>query len=169
MDKLVASRSAAKRKDREQRVHAPPKEDERLTSPTVTAAMRSLNIGYLPDPDRTARIAEKAAKVQAREASLKESRKDALHTLYMNARSFITTEAQLDVEIEKIFVEYPFEGHDQKENIWEAYGAPSTVQDMLSQVNGTQKSAVAYHAGPAAITGKRIKKIAEELTGGEMD
>jgi len=165
---FVAVRSKTKSEEREKRLHAPQREDERLTNPTITAANRTLQSGPVPDPDRAARVAEKAARVQAKEAAREEQRRNALHTLYMQARSFITTEEQLDAEIEKIFVESPYEGH-ASDNVWDAMGAPPTVQDMLSTVNNTQKSAVAYHAGPAAITGERMKKIAEELTGGKMD
>lgn len=169
-DITIANRSAAKRNEREKRVRAPQREDERLTSPTIREAMRQLQVGRLPDPDREARIAEKVERVKAKEAARAAERKDALHTLYMNAREFITTEQQLDEEIEKIFVEHPFgPAHSSKTNIWDAYGAPPTVQDMLSTVNNTQKSAIQFHQGPAIITGKRSKKIAEELTGGKMD
>jgi hypothetical protein len=88
----------------------------------------------------------------------------------MHAREFITTEAQLDAEIEKIFIEHPFGAeHPDKTNIWDAYGAPPTVQDMLSTVNNTQKTSIDYHRGPGFVTGKRMTKIAEELTGGKMD
>ncbi|RFU34534.1 hypothetical protein B7463_g1775, partial [Scytalidium lignicola] len=169
-DKRVASRSQWKRKERDQRFNAPIREDERLTNPTITAAMSKLQVGPLPDPDREVRLAEKAERAKAKEAMREEARRDALHTLYMHARSFITTEQQLDAEIEKIFVEFPFgQVHEGKTNIWDALGAPPTVQDMLSTINNTQRSAVAYHAGPADLTGKRIKRIAEELTGGKMD
>jgi hypothetical protein len=167
-DGLIAARSKAKREQREARVHAPQREDERLTNPTITEANRILQSGPVPDPNRAARVAEKAARVQAKEAAREEQRRNALHTLYMQARSFITTEEQLYAEIEKIFVELPHEGHSS-DNIWDAKDAPPTVQDMLSTINNTQKSAVAFHAGPAAITGERMKKIAEELTGGKMD
>ena len=61
------------------------------------------------------------------------------------------------------------EGYNGKENIWDAHGAPPTVQDMLQSINDAQKNALEYHRGPAHITGQRMKKIAEELTGGKMD
>ena len=169
-DMIIANVSKGRRRERERRLHAPQREDERLTSPTITAAISKLQLGPVPDPDRAARVAAKAARVQAKEAMREEQRRNALHTLYMHAREFITTEEQLDEEIEKIFGAEPF-GKDKigKDNVWEAYGPPPTVQDMLSTVNNTQKAAMQYHAGPAAITGKRIKRIAEELTGGKMD
>lgn len=169
-DTAMAHRSRTKSQQREAAVHAPQREDERLTSPTVRQAVRELQKGRLPDPERETRIAEASERVRAKEMSREEQRKDALHTLYMHAREFITTEAQLDAEIEKIFVAEPFgREHPGKTNIWDAYGAPPTVQDMLSSVNNTQKSALEYHRGPSYITGKRMTRIAEELAGGKMD
>lgn len=168
----MAKQSARKRRIRDALVSAPPREDERLTSTTITAAMRQLQVGQLPDPEREQRLEEAAARAQAMEAKASAARMDALHTLYMNARSFITTEAQLNAEIDKLFVERPFEHltrGGQTDNVWDAYGPPPTVQDMLSSVNGTQKTAVLYHRGPAEVTGQRVRKMAEELTGGKMD
>jgi hypothetical protein len=168
-DAVRTSQNIAKRKDRERRLHAPEREDERLTRPTVTAALQNFHIG-LQDPNREARIAEKVERCKEKEELKKEERRNALHTLYMNAREFITTEEQLDEEIEKIFVPSPFgEHHKGKDNIWDAHGAPPTVQEMLQAINDAQKNALEYHRGPAHITGQRMKKIAEELTGGKMD
>jgi hypothetical protein len=171
-EKAIAIRSAIKRENRERRLHAPQREDERLTAPTITAAMRKLQLGNLADPDREARIAAASAHVAAKAKMLEEQRRDALHTLYMHARNFITTEAQLDAAIEKVFVDRPWSNVPGKENavsIWDAEGAPQTVQDLLGDVNKTQRSALMFHRGPAVATGKRMLKIAEELTGGKMD
>jgi hypothetical protein len=166
----VAARSMTRQDERGRRLHAPQREDERLTDPTIKEANRILQSGPIPDPNREARVAEKIARVRAKEAAREEQRKNALHTLYMQARSFITTEEQLDAKIEEIFKETP-EG--ESDSIWQwtivARGAPPTVQDMLSAVNNTEKEAVKYHSGPAQITGQRMKRLAEELTGGKMD
>ena len=163
-------RSWNKKKERRMKLNAPQREDERLTSPTITAAMRKLQVGHVPDPDRQTRVAESAARVQAKEVSKIQERQSALHTLYMQARNFITTSEQLDTELERIFVKFPYgDAHPDKDSIWDAYGVPPTIQDMLATVNNTQKSAVQFHALPGAIDGKRMKKIAEELTGGTLD
>jgi hypothetical protein len=169
-DKALARSSAKKREAREAAVHAPQREDERLTSSTIRAELRQPQKGRLPDPDREQRIAASMERVKLKEAQREEQRKNALHTLYMHARDFITTEAQLDAEIEKIFVPHPFgPNHAGMTNIWQAYKKQTTVQDMLSGVNNTQKTAVEFHGGPGPITGKRMTRIAEELTGGKMD
>jgi hypothetical protein len=167
--RVVAGISKARSAYREKRLHAPQREDERLTNPTILEINRTLQSGPVPDPNREARLAEKAARAQAKEAAKEDMRRNALHTLYMHARSFITTEEQFNREIEKIFTETPFLQNSREDNIWVAKGSPLTIQDMLSEVNKSQKSAIKYHAGPAAVTGKRLKKIAEELTGGKMD
>lgn len=171
-EKKIAKTSAFKQESRRRRVEAPQRESDRLTSPTITAAMSIFQHGNLPDPDRESRIAASVAKVAARSKALEETRRDALHTLYMHARSFITTEQQLDAEIEKVFTDKPFahvHGRENSTNIWDAEGAPMTVQDMLSEVSHTQKKAVEYYQTPAKMTGKRMVTIAEQLTGGKMD
>lgn len=171
-ERIVATRSAAKRENRERRVQAPLREDERLTSPTITVAMRKLQLGRLTDPNREARLEASRQRLEAKAKALEEQRRDSLHTLYMHARSFITTDVQLREEIEKVFKETEFGAISNKEgarNVWDALGAPPTVAEMLSVVNNTQKTAMAYHAGSAVPTGKRMVKIAEELTGGKMD
>jgi len=134
--------------------------------------MRQLQLGNLPDPNREARLAAASERVAAKAKMLEEQRQNALHTLYMHARNFITTEAQLDAAIEKVFVERPWAhvpGKEKAVSIWDAEGTPPTVQDLLSDVNKTQRSAMLFHRGPAVATGKRMLKIAEELTGGKMD
>jgi hypothetical protein len=168
----IAQISSMKQANRKALVERPQRETDRLTSPTITAAMSKFQHGALPDPDRKSRIAKSKAKVAAKAKALELERRDALHTLYMNARSFITTEEHLDAEIEKIFTEKPFahvHGRENETNIWDAEGSPMTVQDMLSQVTGTQKRAVDFYQPPAKLTGKRMVRIAEELTGGKMD
>jgi hypothetical protein len=168
-DSTLTSRSTANRTERERRLRAPQREDDRLTSPTVSTALENPHIG-LPDPDRETRIAMQAERTKEMRALKQEERKYALHTLYMHAREFITTEEQLEAEIQKIFIPSPFgRGHEGKTSIWDAYGAPPTVEDMLSEVNRTQKTAIDFHKGPAPVTGRRMKRIAEELTGGKMD
>lgn len=171
-DNRVAQISARKMRERNKMTYKKERESDRLTNPTVTKAMKTFQHGRLPDPDREARLAEMAARVAAKTAALEEKRRDALHTLYMHARTFITTEAQLDAEIDKVFTEKPWAhvpGAENKNNIWEAEGAPPTLQEMLSEVTGTQKTAADYYRLPAKTTGKRMVRVAEELTGGTMD
>ncbi|KAH8600983.1 hypothetical protein B0O99DRAFT_610028 [Bisporella sp. PMI_857] len=166
----IATRSQRKQKERNERAYAPQREDERLTNPTILEAVRQLQQGPVADPQREIRIVEKKERVKAKELALADVRRDALHTLYMNARSFIVSEEQLNTEVDKIFVPTVGTGGD-KGNVWDAFGQQETVQDMLSVVNNTQKGAVENASAnrPAILTGKRLKRIAEELTGGKLD
>ncbi|OBT53226.1 hypothetical protein VE04_05830 [Pseudogymnoascus sp. 24MN13] len=171
-DAQVARKSSITQENNQRLVDAPQRESDRLTSPTITAAMATFQHGALPDPNRAARIAASAEKVAAKIKAQEEARRDSLHSLYMHARSFITTEKELDAEIDKIFTERPFahvHGRENETNIWDAEGSPMTVFSMLSEVSNTQKKAVDYYQTPAKVTGKRMVKIAEELTGGKMD
>ncbi|TAQ91118.1 hypothetical protein B7494_g552 [Chlorociboria aeruginascens] len=166
-DAAVAKISLDKRKARNRLLRMPQREDERLMSPTIISAMQKVRLDHSPESAEV--VARKAARVQMKETVKEEQRRNALHTLYMHARSFITTEELLHAEIEKIFVPQPFLPNHLGDNIWDAHGAPITVQDMLSEINNTQKKSLGFHKGPAQITGQRMKKIAEELTGGKMD
>lgn len=173
---LLKRRSEEKMHRRDAVVYGAPRRDEVLTSSTVKEAMRWFQHGPLPDPDREARIAAKVARVQAQEAQREAARRDALHSLYMHARSFITTEAQLDAKINELFVEFPFEGPATKgkvekhNNIWDAKSAPPTVEDFLSaDGKGWGYTGFESQRKFLASTGKRVQRIAEELTGGKMD
>lgn len=165
-------RSREKIEKRDRILFAPKRLDEVLTSSTVKEATRWFQYGPLPDPDREARLAKKAANVQAKEAGREAARRDALHSLYMHARSFITTEEQLDAKIEELFVPLPFVSQDDRhssDNIWDIKSAPPTVRDMLRGVHDTERTAAKFYRGPGAMNAKRIRRIAEEFTGGKMD
>ena len=114
-------------------------------------------------------MAEKRATVAEKEAEKVEERRNALHSLYMNARGFITSEAQLIAEVDRVFddVDQWTTAEVQGHNVWNL-GPPETVQQMLGRVNRTGKNALDYNQGYAPITAKRERRIAEELTGGKM-
>ncbi|POS86665.1 hypothetical protein EPUL_001102 [Erysiphe pulchra] len=160
--------SIGRRKRREKLLRMPQREDERLTQPTITLLNSTLQKGAVPDPNRAMRIAEKIARVKAREEGKILERRQALHTLYMNAREFIVTEKQLDERIQKIFIDTPFRESDLNDNIWE-FGSPPTVQDLLRKFEGETKVATEAHESPAVRIGERMLNIAEELTGGKIE
>jgi len=168
-DKGIAERSLRKQLERDERLNAPQREDERLTGATIRIANSILQSGPVPDPQRETRLAESAAKVKALQLAREEERRSALHNLYMHARTFITTEEQLNAQVEEIFTDTPFDKNNQNDNIWDMQGAPPTIQDMLSEVNRTQRTAAKLHQGSSVVGTQRMKKIAEELTGGKMD
>lgn len=166
----VAARSYRKQQDRDARLNAPQREDERLTNPTITEAVRDLQLGPAADPQRESRIAEMKQRVEAKEAAREEARQNALHTLYMHARSFIVTEEQLNEEIDKIFVESPFPRAEDA-NVWEAFGVPLSIDVMVRGLEGRQKTAYesSKAKNPAYKAEDRMMRISEEFTGGKLD
>ncbi|MCJ1482955.1 hypothetical protein MMC06_003121 [Schaereria dolodes] len=166
-DRQVAARSAFKRAEHERLIHRPEREDERLTNPSITQEMMPGFLSHLPDPDRQKRVAEKRARVDEKEAEKREERRIALHSLYMNARDFIVTEAGFNKKVDEVFDDEFFsEGH----SVWDMYTdhAPETIQDLLNEANKSSKTAIRHNEGYGELTRQRVQKIAEELTGGKM-
>ena len=166
-DRQLAARSAYRRAEHERLIRQPERDDERLTNPTIIQALQPSKSGILPDPNHEARIAEMRARVLAKEAEKVEQRRNGLHSLYMNARGFITTEAQLNAEVDRVFDDLDQWSTDaaQGHNVWNQ-GPPETVQQMLSRSNSTGKNALDYNQGYDTL--RRERRIAEELTGGKM-
>ncbi len=174
MDREVAQRSAAIRAKHDRAARQEKREDEKLTDPTIPVPMKQFGKGIVPDPDRIARLETKRAMFEARELGKRENRKDALHSLYMNAGNFITTEEQLQAAVDAAFTTEANKTWynaasptSEAESVWNI-GAPDTMSMMLSKVNKTGGRAMEYNAGHATVTGDRIRKIAEELTGGRI-
>ena len=168
-DRQVATRTAYKEKERARLLAMPERDDEAFTNPSILQALQSTRGGLIPDPDREARLAEKKARVEAKEAARREERRSALHDLYMNSANFITSVRVLESVVEKVFNQPNF-GSDSGtgENIWNK-GYPETVQEMLNRVNKSGDSkAIDYYQGYGAITKERLDRIAEELTGGKI-
>jgi hypothetical protein len=169
----IHDRAAKRGAERELAVYKDKPEDERLTLPSVVEALKTRQAGPVPDPNRQTRIAEKLARVEAREAQKEEERQEALHVLYMNAREFITTEKQLTEEIERVFSPaqlQPLPGQPRSTapgSIWD-HGRPRTIREMLRDgVLDLKKPSVrADEVGRVAA--ERVTRIAEELTGGKM-
>lgn len=124
----------------------------------------------LPDPTRPARLVVKSQNVADMAAVREEARRNALHTLYVNAGDFITTGKQLDGVIGKAFDDNSQFRSDRSEgvNIWNL-GYPETVQELLHRVNKSGKQTAMQSAeGNEIVTRERMRKIGEELTGGKM-
>ena len=147
---------------------APGREDERLTTPTHVLDLQQLLKGNPIDPNREERLAHKRANLARHEQMKQNARLNDLHTLYMNAREFIVTPAQLDAAVDEAFgpEDNPVRFQNQQ-SIW-GEGKPASVQDMLNSANGVSGRAVSG-AGPLEASRARIKRIAEELTGGKME
>ncbi|RAL06017.1 uncharacterized protein BO80DRAFT_372403 [Aspergillus ibericus CBS 121593] len=163
-DKAMMQRSLEKQKRRERIFRQPEREDERLTRTSVTQDMLPQHTPVLPDPDRKARLARSKERVEHHQAMKELERRDNLHELYMNARNFITTEAQLLAEIEKVFPEGENAAwrsdHQQGENIWNL-GLPPTVHSILNESRRGE-------ASRWELIQDRVKKLGEEITGGKL-
>ena len=141
-------------------------EDERLTAPTVLSSQLPSARRVL-DPNRDERVAAARANVAAQEADRKERRKEDLHTLYVNAGTFITNEAQLEAVVERVFEDQlQFETDETRgENIWHK-GLPPTVEERMREAEAGGGSP--DRVGRSRVVRERMTKIAEVLTGGKM-
>lgn len=176
MTRLVALRSEQKRKERERLISQAERVDERLTNSSVPQAMKPGKALKINTADAEARHKKKVSNLERQRREKAEERREALHTLYMNARSFITTDEQLDAEIEKAFPKgnNPEFATDIKlgDNIWNV-GSPATITDLLdasaSRVRKDfSKAGLTETDRKFAIDQERMKRIAEELSGGKM-
>lgn len=169
-DRARTITSAANFRTREKLLYAREREDVRLTNPSVLSNQQPAKIHALSDPNRPARLAVKSQNVADMAAMREETRRNALHTLYVNAGDFITTGEQLDGVIDRAFDDNSQFRSDSSEgvNIWNL-GYPETVQQLLRKANKSGKQTALDSAeGNEIVTRERMKKIGEELTGGKM-
>jgi hypothetical protein len=177
MTRQVAIRSEQKMKERDRLIAQPERIDERLTSASVPQAMKPENgLHIARAATKLPRWQRKLLERQRKEKKQEDERRYALHTLYMNARNFVTTEEQLDAAIEKAFPEggNPEFATDTKlgDNIWNV-GAPATIAELLhANVSRVRKDFTKAGLTEAdhkfKIDQERMKRIAEELSGGKM-
>ncbi|KAI0388845.1 hypothetical protein F5Y17DRAFT_451368 [Xylariaceae sp. FL0594] len=161
--KLAANKAAAM---------APEREDERLTRASVN--LGTLQTSVAPDPHRFETALASAQRTAAIAAMKSERRRDALQTLYMNARSFIITEEELQAAVQKEFADDFFQSHKTStgatvNNIWDLKGPPLNFNDMLNEAQRNSDLVVQDNEAEKTRTVKRQKLLAEELTGGQMD
>ncbi|KAI0539536.1 hypothetical protein GGR58DRAFT_463969 [Xylaria digitata] len=162
--KLAANKAAAM---------APEREDERLTRGTINAG--TLKTSVAPDPFRFERGIASAERTAAIAADKSEARRDAIQALYMNARSFIVSEAELEAAVNLEFADDRFNKMGASNvgflisNIWDVKGEPPAVATMLKELERKSDNLVVDMTTEATRTLLRQKKVAEELTGGKMD
>lgn len=163
-DKRIAEESAAKQTQRQAVLDQPDRLDEQLTRPSVIQEMLSNRNAVLPDPTREERLTHSRARFEAHNARKQVEQDDSLQALYMNARNFITTEAQLAAEIDRVFPEGENEAwrndHQRGENIWNL-GTPSTVQNIAGMGKKSE-------AGRWELMQTRVKHLGEQITGGKI-
>jgi len=174
MSRRIAQRSENKQQERERLIGQAEREDARLTNVSTPMAMLD-GIATKASKEHTiAVLQQKERNVEKHTTKKREERRDALHTLYMNARSFITTEEQLLAEIDKEFSPSKWSSKysgilDGKErNIW-FEGEPQTVAEMLL-VHGARprKDSLNDISRKVEKDQERMKRIAETLSGGKM-
>jgi hypothetical protein len=148
---------------------APRREVDILTETSVAKGIRDFLTDALPPRPDILKARSRA--YERRVARVQEVRASRLHDLYTNAREFIVDEQQLDEAIEQAFgtEESPM-GWDQKgvfgprskgmDGLSPWHGPmPEGVGDMLQKLKGGEGVGLAK---------ERVKKVAEELTGGKM-
>ncbi|KAJ5225328.1 hypothetical protein N7468_006553 [Penicillium chermesinum] len=163
-DNAMFQQSLESQLRRERILRQPEPEDERLTRSSVVEDMQPLKHSTLPDPNREQRLALSQARLEASLAQKNAQRQEDIQELYMNARSFITTEEQLSAEIDRVFPVGENEAwrndHQEGANIWNL-GQPPTVTAL---VNETRKSETTRWD----VTQERLKRLGEQITGGKM-
>ena len=163
-DKEMRSRSHKKQARREAVLQQPEREDEKLTRPSIVEEMMPRRMGVLADPDREHRLQAPQARLEAVEARRRTDREDALQSLYMNARGFITSEEQLNAEIDRVFPEGQNDAfrNDARpgESVWNI-GPPPTVQSIVTDAKKNESARW-------DLIQDRIKKLSEEVTGGKL-
>lgn len=148
---------------------APRREVDILTETSVAKGIRDFLTDNLPPRQDISKARSKA--YQKRLAKVQQMRASRLHDLYTNAREFIVDEQQLDEAIDKAFgtEESPM-GWDAKGNMGPRHAGneglspwngpmPEGVGEMLQKLKGGEGVGLAK---------ERVKKVAEELTGGKL-
>ncbi|MCJ1233288.1 hypothetical protein MMC14_001243 [Varicellaria rhodocarpa] len=167
MDQRRRARSAFKRAESERAVRQPIREDEQLTSPTISELMTPACLANVPDPNQQRRIARMRKNVENKEKWKIDERRNALHSLYMNARDFIVTEAALNARVDEVFDEEWFKVNEGR-SIWDREKGQDTVRELLRDATRNGTKAGVNDAGYTSTTMKRVRRIGEELTGGKI-
>lgn len=170
-NRRLTERGVRRQQERHERLMAPEREDERLTTPSHGLDLKTLLHGRLQDPDRESRLRLMRENTAFTAEQKREQRLDALNTLYLNARSFITTPSALDTAVAKAFGtnERPVTFGDRNHpSVW-ALGKPPTIQDMLVSADRDGRAKKTdLEGGDSNVTARRMKVLAEGLTGGKM-
>ena len=168
----VQLRSNMKQAESLRLVSQAPREDERLTNVSIPSTMSPEHISRF-SPEEALRLHEQKSANVARTAAAKTAdRVDSMHTLYMNARNFITTEEQLRSAIQKEFDENNFDGlrGEVHKSYWDTKGPPDGIKEMLARqyVSPRLSPRDGGEEGRYKRDQERMKKIAEKLSGGKM-
>lgn len=180
MSDKITARSEAKQAERDRLISQKQREDDRLTAVSTPQSMLLEHGARLVQTDDTAIYERKRTNIEKHAERKAEERRNALHSLYMNARTFITDEEQLTKAIEEEFSENKFRnewrtGDGDSANIWNL-GPPPTVAEMLeeTQARPRREQQPSFMGNVMDMNRKhekdqeRLRRIAEELSGGKM-
>lgn len=178
----MSEKSTRRQNERSRLMTQPPREDERLTSTSIPSSMRvapGKSSTLLNDPTTASTLhALKTTNFQTQVANKSSTRLDALHTLYMHARSFITTEKQLSAEIDRAF-DHPAEewgtAVSTGDNVWNRE-PPVTIATLFRENTaagngGGERGELPGHRSETQRyrnDQRRMKRLAEVLSGGKM-
>lgn len=153
---------------------AGPLDDEVFTASSVSPLLTPYT-GPTPDPDRFTRLAVKAQNQALHATKAVAERRAHLHTLYTHARRFITTEEQLNQELERVFVPSPqwwvaTNNPDRVrlttgDNVW-SRGPQLRVSQMLADRESERKGDTFGLTEGRKVTPERMKILRELMTGG---
>ena len=167
-EKTASKRAIAKQVKRSRILHQPERKDETLTRQSIPEEFlkekKLLQNGTLPDPSRMERLVQSQKSLARVSSKHVHRRQRALQSLYMNARQFITTEAQLNAEIEKVFPDGENEAwrndHRPGENIWNM-GPPFSINSIANAASSSETA-------KWDVSQERLKKLGEGITGGKL-
>lgn len=190
----MSRRSHQKQHDRSKLLTQSEREDARLTNVSVPSSMlpqtSQASLKALEDEVANLRAihAQKVANYTTYTSTKHSEKMDALHTLYMSARDFITTETQMRDLLKSQF-EDPnrfTNDVDKGDSMWQ-FGPPSSIRDMIGDAAGKPRKAQisgemlsSLKASSRLASGiqaerehvgqdqERMKKIAEKLSGGKI-
>jgi hypothetical protein len=171
-DSSRESRSNALRAERERLIAQPEREDARLTNVSIPKEMRATKLSFSIDEAREMQD-RKVANVAKKENRKLQHQHNALHTLYMNARKFITTEEQLMDKIREEFDDKTFgdSARSASRSVWDSLSVPDGVNVMVDRSTvGRAENKKTLTSMPEAWARdqERMKKLAEGLSGGKM-
>jgi hypothetical protein len=163
----IQSIHSSNRRERHDRLASKPeRDDERLTNPSLHNSVRRVLAGPITYPPPAY---PKPNKHLIQQATKSAQRKDALHTLYTHARNFIVTEEAMNEALDKAFGtdENPMMWNHDGNSIWSA-GDPAGLREMLDRDKALNVRARTDLGEVESVAQKRMRRIAEEFTGGRI-
>lgn len=168
MTRAINAKSEAKQAEHARLMAQAEREDARLTNNSIPEGMKPGKHHEISEKELWEIYEKKKANVDRQAAERAEERRDKLHTLYMNARNFITTEEQLNKHIEMEFDEKFFGEFESAASMW-ATSPPDSIKTMIERTRGGHSVRLGEEASERFNRDQeRMKRIAEKLSGGKM-